>query len=59
MVSLNKNPDLKIASEVSLVLEEDLKLVHPIAKKDYFTKRFYLTFPWQGDSNIFTKTGNL
>ena len=32
MVRLNKNLHLRIASEVALVLEEDLKLVHPVVK---------------------------
>ena len=38
MVRLNKNPHLRIVSEVALVLEEDLKLVHPIVKRLSYKK---------------------
>ena len=50
MVRLNKTPYLRIFSNVALVLEEDLKLVHSIVKR-YFTKRETQTFSqnWTGN----------
>ena len=38
MVRLNKNPQLRVALDVALVLEEDLKLVHPIVKRLFYKK---------------------
>ena len=38
MIRLNEIPHLRIASYVALVLEEDLKLVHPIIKRLFSTK---------------------
>ena len=52
MIGLQKNLHLRIVLDVALVLEENLKLVHPVVK---FYRRFYPTYLWQGDSNIFTK----
>ena len=56
MLRLTKNPHLRIALDVALVLKEDIKLVHAIVKR-LFYKKFYQTFPWQGHSNIFKKPG--
>ena len=36
MVRLNKNPHLRIASDVALVLEEHLKPVRPIVKQLFY-----------------------
>ena len=58
MVRLSKNTNLRIVSDVALILEEDLKLVHPIVKP-LFYKKFLQTLPQETDSNIFTKIGNL
>ena len=38
MGRLNKNFHLRIVSDVALVLEEDLKLVHPIVKQLIYKK---------------------
>ena len=38
MVRLNKSPHLRIASDVALVPEENLKLVHPIVKRLLYKK---------------------
>ena len=38
MVRLNKTPHLRIASDVALVLEQYLKLVHPIVKRSFYIK---------------------
>ena len=38
MGRLNKNSHLRIVSDVALVLEEDLKLVHPIVKQLIYKK---------------------
>ena len=38
MARLNEIPHLRIDSDVELVLEEDLKLVHPIIKRLFSTK---------------------
>ena len=38
MVRLNKNSHLRIASDVALVLKEDLKLIHSIVKRLLYKK---------------------
>ena len=38
MARLNKNPHLWLVSDVTLVLEEDLKLVNPIVKRSFCKK---------------------
>ena len=40
MIRLNKNIYLRIVSDAALVLEEDLKLVHPIVKQLFYKKVF-------------------
>ena len=40
MVRLNKNLYLRIVSDAALVLEKDLKLVHPIVKQLFYKKVF-------------------
>ena len=40
MVRLNKNYYLRIVSDAAQVLEEDLKLVHPIVKQLFYKKVF-------------------
>ena len=38
MVTLNKHPHLRIASNVALILEEDFEIVHLIAKRFFYKK---------------------
>ena len=40
MIRLNKNIYLRIVSDAALVLEKDLKLVHPIVKQLFYKKVF-------------------
>ena len=58
MVRLNENPHLRIASEVALVLEENLKLVHPIIKR-LFYKKLLPSLPLAGRLKHFHKNWEL
>ena len=43
MVTLNKHPHLRVASNVALILEEDFEIVYLIAKR-FFYKKVLLNF---------------
>ena len=58
IVRLNENPHLRIASEVALVLEENLKLVHPIIKR-LFYKKLLPSLPLAGRLKHFHKNWEL
>ena len=58
MVRLSKSPHLRIASDVALVLEEDLKLVHPIVKR-LFYKKVLPNLPLTGRLKHFHKNWEL
>ena len=58
MLRLTKNPHLRIALDVALVLKEDIKLVHAIVKR-LFYKNVLPNLPLAGTLKHFQKTGNL
>ena len=58
MVRMNKNPHLWIVSDVALVQEEDLKLVHPIVKR-LFYKKVLPNLPLAGRLKHFHKNWDL
>ena len=58
IVRLNKNFHLRITSEVALVLEEDLILVHPIVKR-LFYKKVLPNLPLAGRLKHFHKNWEL
>ena len=57
MVRLIKNPHLRIVSDVALVLEEDLKIVHPRSKTIILPKGFTKPSPGRETRTFSQKLG--
>lgn len=56
MIGLQKNPHLRIVLDVALVLEENLKLVHPVVK---FYRKILPNISQAGRLKHFYKAENL